>query len=65
MSLGMWDDVAEANEASWASSEARIKQKGLKHEARPYHTLHWLEYAYLQQGRAKDAKALLDELEEG
>jgi tetratricopeptide (TPR) repeat protein len=64
MSLGMWDDAAEANEASWASSEARIKQKGLKHEARPYHTLHWLEYAYLQQGRAKDAKALLEIIDE-
>jgi len=64
MSLGMWDDVAEANEASWASSEARIKQKGLKQEARPYHTLHWLEYAYSQQGRAKDAKALLEIIDE-
>ena len=60
MSLGMWDEVVKANEASWDSSEARIKRKGLTHEERPYHTLHWLAYGYLQQGRAKEAKALLD-----
>jgi len=63
LSLGMWDDVVKANEASWASSEARIKRKGLTPEDRPYHTLHWLEYGYLQQGRGQEAKALLDIIE--
>ena len=60
MSLGMWEQVIQANETSWASSEARIKEKGLTHEDRPYHTLHWLEYGYLQEGRDLKAKALLN-----
>jgi len=64
MSLGMWDEVIKANQAAWASSEARIKQKGLTNEARDYHSLHWLEYAYLQQGRDQEAKALLDLIDE-
>jgi tetratricopeptide (TPR) repeat protein len=64
MSLGMWDDVIKANQAAWASSEARIKQKGLTNEARDYHTLHWLEYAYLQQDLGKEAKALLELIDE-
>ena len=60
MALGMWDDVVRANETAWAASEARIQQKGLKIDDRPYHTLYWLMYAYLQQGRFQDAKNLLD-----
>jgi tetratricopeptide (TPR) repeat protein len=64
MSLGMWDDVIKANQAAWASSEARIKKKGLTAEARDYHTLHWLEYAYLQQGRVKESQAILKLIDE-
>ncbi len=64
MSLGMWDEVVKANQAAWVASEARIKQKGLTYEARDYHTLHWLEYGYLQQGRDKEAKALLELIED-
>ena len=64
MALGMWDEGVKTNQAAWAASEARIKQKGLSDEARDYHTLHWLEYAYLQQGRDKEAKALLELIEE-
>ncbi len=60
LSLGMWEKVVKANQAAWAASEARIKEKGLTVEDRDYHTLHWLEYGYLQQGRDKEAKALLE-----
>ncbi len=60
MALGMWDDVVKANEMSWASSEKRRKQKGWGVGDRSYHTLYWLMYAYLQQGRIDDAKRLLD-----
>ena len=60
MALGMWDEVVKANEISWAASETRRKQKGLGVGERSYHTLYWLMYAYLQQGRLDDAKQLLD-----
>ena len=64
MALGMWDKVVHANETAWASSETRRKTKGLSIEDRPYHTLYWLEYAYLQQGNPHKAKRLLTLIEE-
>lgn len=64
MALGMWDEVITANETSWAASEQRRKQKGLGVGERSYHTLYWLMYAYLQQGRIDDAKRLLDMVRE-
>ncbi|MDT7044029.1 c-type cytochrome [Candidatus Nitronereus thalassa] len=64
MALGMWDDVVKANEISWKASEARRKEKGLGVSERSYHTLYWLMYAYLQQGRIEEAKQLLDMVHE-
>ncbi|GJL56106.1 MAG: hypothetical protein NPIRA02_32380 [Nitrospirales bacterium] len=64
MALGMWEDVIASNEASWASSEARIAQQGLTILARPYHTLKWLMYAYLQIGKKEEAKRVLTIIEE-
>jgi len=64
MALGMWEEVIAANESSWASSEARIKRKGLTISARPYHTLKWLMYAYLQMGQQQKAKRVLTIIEE-
>ncbi len=55
LALGMWDDVAAANEASWAAS--------LQHGDPSYHALHWLEYAYLQEGRYREARQLLERME--
>jgi tetratricopeptide (TPR) repeat protein len=55
VAMGMWDDVAASNEDSWAASEARVASKNLRLEDRGYHSLWWLEYAYLQQGRFEDA----------
>jgi tetratricopeptide (TPR) repeat protein len=59
LALGMWDDVATSNEASWAASEARRLRLRLPLEERGYHAFSWLEYAYLQQGRWRDARGLL------
>jgi tetratricopeptide (TPR) repeat protein len=36
-----------------------VKRKGLALSARDYHSLHWLAYVYLQQGRFTKAEALL------
>ena len=64
MALGMWDKVVQANETAWAASETRRKKKNLSVENRPYHTLYWLEYAYLQQGKSQKAKQLLALIED-
>jgi tetratricopeptide (TPR) repeat protein len=62
LALGMWDKVVSSNEASWSATVARKQNKNLKNNALGYHYFHWLQYGYLQQGRKKDAKRLLDEM---
>ncbi len=64
MALGLWDEVVKANEVAWKGSEDRRRHKGLGLEERPYHVLHWLLYAYLQQSRFGKAKTLLELVEE-
>ena len=57
--LGMWPEAAASNESSWATSDAWVKRKNHSIERRDYHSLSWLEYVYLQQGRVKEAEAQL------
>lgn len=64
MALGLWDDVIQANERSWAANEERRIRKGLGVAERSYHVAHWLMYALLQQGRVEEAKAFLRMVEE-
>jgi len=59
LQLGMWPEAAASNESAWAVSDAWVKRKGLAPEARDYHSLHWLAYVYLQQGRYTKAEGLL------
>lgn len=59
LQLGMWPEAAASNEAAWESSDAWMKRKKLSVSVRDYHSLHWLMYAYLQQGRYKKAEELL------
>ena len=60
LQLGMWPEATASNRASWAASDKWVKENDLPISRRDYHSLHWLQYAYLQQGRHDDAKALLD-----
>ena len=53
--LGHWDEVIDANVRSLAA-ERRAGRVGT-------HAMHWLVYAYLQQGRRDEAAALLRTLE--
>jgi tetratricopeptide (TPR) repeat protein len=58
MALGMWDDVVKANEVA-----VHVVNIPARAEGRPLtkcsHYTQWLEYAYYQQGRFRDAgKAL-------
>lgn len=59
LQLGMWPEAAASNEAGWAASVAWVKRQGLSLSHRDYHSLYWLMYVYLQQGRYKQAAELL------
>jgi tetratricopeptide (TPR) repeat protein len=59
LQLGMWPEAAASNESAWAVSDAWVKRKGLPLSARDYHSLHWLAYVYLQQGRYSKAEELM------
>ncbi|RNI22018.1 tetratricopeptide repeat protein [Rufibacter latericius] len=61
--LGQWDGVVASNEVSMAAAEDRRKRKNLGVEDRGYHSIWWLEHGYLQQGRYKEALALVEEVE--
>ena len=57
---GEWDGVAASNEASTAASLAWVARRGGTAADRDWHSFQWLQYAYLQQGRVRDASAMLD-----
>ena len=59
LQLGMWPEAAASNESAWESSDNWMKRKNLPFSVRDYHSLHWLLYAYLQQGRYKKGEELL------
>ncbi len=54
--LGMWPDAVAANEAAWRTSDQWVKTNDLPISQRDYHSLHWLLYSYLQQGRYREAE---------
>ena len=58
--LGLWDDMVRSNERSWKASRAETTRLKLPGWDNDWHSLNWLQYAYLQQGRWKDARALID-----
>jgi Tfp pilus assembly protein PilF len=60
LQLGMWPEAAASNESAWESSDAWMKRKNLSPSVRDYHSLHWLLYIYMQQGRYNDAEKLLN-----
>ena len=53
--LGYWEESAATNENAWRSSEADVRRAGEGGEYRDFHSLNYLQYAYLQQGRFRDA----------
>jgi len=60
--LGLWDDAALSDEASFRASEAWVKRKGLPIGMRDYHSLSWLAYEALQQGRFQKAREAIEEI---
>lgn len=63
VALGYWEESAASNEDSSAAADARRKRKKLSLDARGYHSLFWLMYTYIQQGRIQAAKVLLDQMQ--
>ena len=58
--LGRWHDAVSSDEAAFAASDALIRLRGLPLASRSYHSLSWLEYGYLQEGRYGKARETLD-----
>ena len=58
--LGMWDEAAASDDASFRASLAWVKRKGLGIGMLDYHSLSWLLYESLQQGRFRKAREALD-----
>jgi hypothetical protein len=59
MALGMWDDVIAANEsARRVANEQRVAAGKGPSDCGHYNF--WLEYGYLEKGRAADAKRLVE-----
>lgn len=64
LQLGLWREAAASNEASWAASDRWVREHDLSIDERDYHSLSWLFYTYLQQGRYGETKALLEVMRE-
>jgi tetratricopeptide (TPR) repeat protein len=58
--LGYWDESAATNLRGWEVSEADVKRAGETGSYRDFHNLTYLEYAYLQLGRYRDAQHTVD-----
>ena len=58
--LGLWHDVALANERAWAASRAEVKRDNASQALLSWHSLEWLQYAYLEEGRWDAARAIID-----
>ena len=60
LKLGMWDELVASNERAWAANRAWLRRNGRSGADASFHALQWLQYGYLQQGRLRQARALLD-----
>ena len=58
--LGMWNDAVASDEASFAASVAWVKRTGRTAAQQDFHSLSWLHYEYMQQGRFADARRLAE-----
>ena len=58
--LGMWDDVAASNTAAYKAATDLIARMHLPEGREDFHTLSWLEYANLMNGKFTEAKKNVD-----
>ncbi len=62
LALGKWDGVVSSNQKSYDASVKRMIKKELNDGARGYHSLAWLHYGLLQQGRYGEAEKILNDM---
>ncbi len=53
--LGLWDDVVASNVVAYKAANDLADRKNLPRGREDFHTLSWLQYAYLQQGKFDEA----------
>ena len=58
--LGYWDESAATNLRGWNASETDVKRAHESGAYRDFHNLSYLEYAYIQMGRYRDAQHTVD-----
>jgi tetratricopeptide (TPR) repeat protein len=58
--LGDWDESAATNLRAWEVSDADVRRARESGAYRDYHSLNYLEYAYIQLGRFHDAQHTVD-----
>jgi tetratricopeptide (TPR) repeat protein len=58
--LGYWDESAATNLRGWQVSEADVRRAHQSGAYRDFHNLNYLEYAYIQLGRYRDAQRTVD-----
>src|SRR6516164_4653058 len=58
--LGYWDESAATNLRGWTVSEDDVKRAHESGAYRDFHNLNYLEYAYIQLGRYRDAQHTVD-----
>jgi tetratricopeptide (TPR) repeat protein len=62
--LGMWDEAAATDQASWdASIQWQLRRK-LSVATRDFHSLSWLQYEWTQQGRFTKAREAIQLIEQ-
>jgi tetratricopeptide (TPR) repeat protein len=61
--LGMWDEAVASDESAFAASVDLAKRKGLSAAQYDFHSLSWLQYEYLQQGRFAKAREAMAEVQ--
>src|SRR5712692_1097095 len=54
--LGLWDDVVASNVVAYKAAVDLADLKSLPRGREDFHTLSWLQYAYLQQGKFDEAE---------
>jgi len=62
--LGMWDRVVASNIDAYQASVDWVQRRGHSRAKQDFHSLSWLHYGYLQQGRYQDADRIFDKIEE-
>jgi tetratricopeptide (TPR) repeat protein len=58
--LGYWEESAATNLRAWQVSETDVERAHQSGAYRDFHNLSYLEYAYLQLGRYRDAQHTVD-----